>query len=228
VDAADGLAAAGDISGDAAIAWLQGPPGATELMAAQLYEPPGGLSPVRTLAYVNTPQPVLAWGRPSGWGPMKYSLSIDRTPVGQTYATSTTVPAPLANGPHTWQVTASNPAGEQSPARAATVFVDTVPPVAGLRLPRRTTLGQKVRAVLRYGDHPPAGEPAADASGVATVVIRWGDGKVSRVALGARSLTHVYRRRGRYRIALVVTDRAGNVTRVVKFVKVVGRSGHGG
>ncbi|HLX34948.1 MAG TPA: hypothetical protein VKR30_06835, partial [Candidatus Limnocylindrales bacterium] len=45
VDAADGLAAAGDASGDAAVAWVQGAPGALAIVVAELYQSPGALSP---------------------------------------------------------------------------------------------------------------------------------------------------------------------------------------
>ena len=40
-DAARGLAAAGDISGDVAIAWVQGTGASTEIVADELYQPPG-------------------------------------------------------------------------------------------------------------------------------------------------------------------------------------------
>jgi hypothetical protein len=222
-DAADGLAAAGDILGDAAVAWLQGAPGATQLIVEQLYQPPGGFSPAKAFAYATTAQPFVAWTRPSGWGPMSYALSVDGVQVGQVASTSATIPGPLSDGPHTWLVTVSNPAGQQNRSRVATVFVDTVAPTASLGVPKRKTLGFVVRAVLRYADHPPAGLPGADASGVATVVVRWGDGASTRLVLGTHVLTHLYKRTGRHEISLIVTDRAGNRTKVVKVLKVVKR-----
>jgi hypothetical protein len=222
-DAADGLAAAGDISGDVAVAWLQGASGSVKLIVDQLYEPPGGFSPTKTFAYATTAQPVLTWTRPSGWGPMTYALTVDGTLVSQTNSTSSLIPAPLSNGPHSWRVMVTNPAGQQTPSALATVFVDTIPPTATLKLPKRSAVGFTVRAVVRYADHPPAGQPRADASGVATVLVRWGDGKTTRVSFGRHTLTHVYKRVGRYQITLVVTDKAGNRTRVIKFLKIVKR-----
>lgn len=219
-DASDGLAAAGDISGDSAIAWLQGGPGATQVMVNQLYEPPGGFSALKSLAYSRRLQPVLAWTQPSGWGPIRYTVSVDGVQVEQTYATSVQVPTPLSNGPHSWQVTATNPAGQQSRTSLATVFVDTVPPRASLKLLGKAHAGSRFRLRISARDRPPPGQPGYDASGVVTVLIRWGDRSHLLSKPGTHVLSHVYRRPGRYRITLVVKDRAGNIARVVKWVKV--------
>jgi hypothetical protein len=196
-------------------------------MVNQLYEPPGGFSAVKPLAYSRRPQPVLAWTRPNGWGPIRYTLSLDAVQVGQTYATSSQVPTPLSNGPHGWQVTATNPAGQQSRAALATVFVDTVPPRAFLKLLERAHAGSRFRIRISGRDRPPAGQPGYDASGVVTVLVQWGDGSRLRLKRGTHVVSHVYRHSGRYRITLVVKDRAGNVTRVVKTVKVTKRRHHG-
>lgn len=225
IDAADGLGAAGDTSGDVAVAWFQGPPSASELVVGQMYEPPGGFSPTRPSVYTSNPQPVLAWGRPSGWGPMSYSVTLDGAQLSHQSSTSLQVPAPLGNGPHYWQVTATNPAGQQSQASAATVFVDTVPPNGVLKLHARVSAKSLLHVVVRYFDRPPPGEPAGDASGVAKVVVHWGDGSTLHVRFGTHHVSHSYKRPGRYRVTLVITDRAGNVTRIVKYVKVV-KPGH--
>jgi hypothetical protein len=219
-DAADGLAAAGDVNGEAAVGWLQGPPGGTQLMVEQMYQPPGPFSTVGPHGYVNSAQPVVAWKRPRGWGPMTYSLSVDGAQVAQTSATSAQLPVPVADGPHSWQVTASNPGGQQVATHVIPIFVDTVPPEAAVRVASRALLGARVRATVNYADHPPAGEPPPDASGVATVVVRWGDRTTLRLHPGSHRIFHVYRRAGRYRVLVLVTDRAGNTTRVLKIVKV--------
>jgi len=220
-DAADGLAADGDASNEAAVAWIQGTPGALQLMVAQMYEPPGGFSPLSAFQYTRQPQPVLAWSRPAGWGPITYSVAIDGTIVAQTRATSIQPPAPLADGPHTWQVTATNPVGQQSRTAPATVFVDSTPPVGTLRVVGRRLVGLPLHVRVSYADRPPAGAPGYDASGVATLLIRWGDGTLTHFARGTRLLTHVYRRPGRYQITLVITDRAGNRTQVSEVVRIL-------
>ena len=59
-DAAAGLAGSGDVDGDAAVAWVQGVAPVQRIVAAQLYQPPGGLSLVRVGA-TNTVQPTFTW-----------------------------------------------------------------------------------------------------------------------------------------------------------------------
>lgn len=220
-DAADGIAADGDVTGDAAVAWLQGGPGATVVMVEQMYQPPTAFSGLNPHGYANASQPVLAWNTPLGWGPVRYSLIVDGASMGQTYSTSLLVPVPLTDGPHSWRVIATNPAGQGSQTSGATIFIDTVAPAARIGLLGRATAGAQLRVSIGYGDHPPAGQPASYASGVAKVTVNWGDGTVVHVHLGKRLVIHRYRRPGRYKITLLVTDKAGNATRVLRLVTVV-------
>jgi hypothetical protein len=220
-DAADGIAADGDVSGDVAVAWLQGPPGATRVMVEQMYQAPTAFAGQNPSRYTNGSQPVLAWNTPIGWGPMRYSLFVDGALMGQTYSNFLQVPVPLTDGRHNWRVIATNPVGQQNQTRGATIFVDTVPPTGQIRLLGRATLGSKLHVSIGYGDHPPVGQPAFDASGVAEVTMSWGDGTLVRVPLGKHLVFHQYRRAGRYQITLLVVDKAGNATQVVKLVKVV-------
>jgi hypothetical protein len=220
VDSAVGPAAAGDISGDAAVAWLQGQSGSLQLVVDQLYEGPGGFSAPQPFAYTTSTQPTLSWTRPRGWGPMSYSLTIDGAAAGQTFATAARPPTPLPDGPHSWDVTATNPAGQQSSAATAIVFIDTVAPTAKLKLRGQRVAGSQLRAVVKYSDLPQPGEPGGDASGVAKVTIHWGDGSLVHLNRGTHRVSHIYRRAGTYEVRLVVIDRTGNRTRVVKFVKI--------
>jgi len=219
-DAADGLAAAGDVSGEAVVAWLQGVPGSSAIMVGQLYQPPGPFSVVKGPAFVRTSQPAFAWTRPRGWGPLQYSLTVDGAVITQTAATATAAPAPLPDGRHTWDVVAANPAGQQRATKSASVFIDTVAPTVKLKLRGSPLVARIVRARVAYADPPPVGEPLSDASGVARIVIRWGDGTSTRVRVGAHVSAHVYGRSGHYRITVLVSDRAGNVTRVSVRLKI--------
>lgn len=207
-DAADGLDAWGDSAGDAAVAWVQGPPGGRQIVVAQMYQPPGGFSLITRARYVRTAVPRLAWN-PSrtDWGPLRYQVSVDGNQVGATYGTSMRVPAALRDGPHSWDVVAINPAGLTNTARRSGFFVDTVRPTASLKLRGKRQVGKPVHAYVRDADRPPAAEPGARASGIARVVIRWGDRTSNRIK---HSKFHVYKRAGRYTITVVVTDRAGN------------------
>jgi hypothetical protein len=101
------------------------------------------------------------------------------------------------------------------------MFIDTVAPHVRLRLRSPAVAGTGLKANLAYTDPPPAGEAPSAASGVARVVIRWGDGTATRLRLGTHTVIHTYRRSGRYRITVLVSDRAGNLTRLVSKLKVV-------
>jgi hypothetical protein len=101
------------------------------------------------------------------------------------------------------------------------VFVDTVPPTGAMTLYGRQLTGSMLHVFVTYVDLQPAGEPPTDASGVANVVVRWGDGTVVPLTLGSHRSFHAYLRPGHYMLSLLVTDRAGNSTRQVFSVNIV-------
>ena len=117
-------------------------------------------------------------------------------------------------------MTASNPAGQQSHDRQATLFVDTVAPAGSVSVHGRKQTGSRLHLYIAYADRPPTGEPPAAASGVAKVLVQWGDRTTTRLRLGRHRSFHAYRRPGRYRVTVTVTDKAGNVKRVVSVIKV--------
>ncbi len=221
VDAADGIAAAGDAYGEAAVAWLQGAPGSSAVMVDQMYQSPGPFAAIRPLRYARSSQPVFSWTTPHGWGPMRYSLNASGATVAQTYASSAVPAAPLPDGRHSWQVVSTNPAGQQSRTKVASVFIDTVPPRVKIRLPRLGQTGARFATTVTYSDPPPPGEPRSDASGVAKVLVKWGDGKSTKVKLHTHPASHVYGHSGRYKITVTVTDKAGNVTKLTTTVRVL-------
>ena len=55
---------------------------------------------------------------------------------------------------------------------------------------------------------------------MARLTIHWGDGHVVRLKAGAHRLAHAYRRPGRYRVTIVIVDRAGNQTAVVRRLEI--------
>jgi hypothetical protein len=221
-DVVNGFAAAGDVAGDAAVVWLQGSSGNDWLMTEQMYQPPGPISAVKSFRYENAGYPVLQWTPAhEPWGPMTYTVTVDGTPVAQTNWSAARSSTAVADGPHSWQVSGTNPAGQSTQAQAATVFVDTVPPIAAMTLYGRSLVRSKLHVYATYVDLPRSGEPPTDASGIANAVVRWGDGTVVRLKRGAHRSYHAYRRPGHYVVSLLVTDRAGNVTRQVIPVAVV-------
>lgn len=214
-DAADGLFAGGDYNGNSVVAWVQGTAGAKRIVADQLYKPPGGFGNGAKLTYVRSAQPVLSWSSShDNWGPISYAVTLDGVAIGHTNANVLTVPAPLSNGPHTWQVIAANAAGLQNSTGIATVFVDTVPPEGAFFVNGVHRAGRVLHLAISDADLPPAGLPASDASGIQSVTIAWGDHS------GARGRSHAYARAGTYTVRVTVTDRAGNSTTGAIKVKI--------
>jgi hypothetical protein len=216
-DANSGLAAAGDVAGDAAIAWLQGSAGAAEIVAAQLFQPPGPIAPLSKFRYAVSDHPLVAWSPAAEtWGPVRYLVSVDGVQVAQTQSTRIRVPTTVADGPHIWQVTATNRAGLTDSPRSATVWVDTVPRRVSFTLTGRRRVGSTLHITVIYTDSPPPGPPA-DASGTAEVLVKWGDGSSYKITHGK---FHAYRRSGRYKLTVIVKDRAGNTTTVTREVTI--------
>jgi hypothetical protein len=222
-NADQGLEATGDVAGDAAAAWVQGSGANTRIVAAQLYQPPGGFNPSKSFAYSRSARPLLSWSPASElWGAPEYLVKIDGAVVGQTTATSFIPPAPLVDGRRVYQVTAVNAAGLATAARAATVFVDTVKPKVSLTFSGTRATGYTIHVRARYSDPPPPGLPKSAASGVATVYINWGD-HTAKARIRRTTATHVYKRKRTYTVTVTVTDRAGNRTVVKKKLVIAAR-----
>ncbi|HET9103349.1 MAG TPA: hypothetical protein VFN55_08335 [Solirubrobacteraceae bacterium] len=228
--AAQGLAAGGDVSGDAAVAWVQGSGDQTRIVAAQLFQAPRGFAPPTAFTYAQTPQPQLAWSAaPELWGPVNYIVKLDGNVLGGTQATTFVPPAPLLQGRHVWQVSATNLAGLTVLDRPSKVFIDSVAPKITARvLGRVHPLGTIVGLALATSDAPPL-LPASDGSGVKTLTLKWGDrGRGSSLVLRpsprTRRLSHRYARRGRYRITVIAVDRAGNRSVVTRTLTVTLRA----
>jgi hypothetical protein len=216
-DADRGLAAAGDLAGDAAVAWVQGTGAGTQIVAGQLYQTPGTFAPPSTFTYQTGTQPVLAWSAASElWGPLHYVVTLDGAQIADTPATGMRTPAPIADGGHTWQVTAVNQVGLTTAARAATVFVDTHPPSVSFVVTGRRTVGSTVHIAVGVTDSPPPLTPA-QASGIKTIQVKWGDGAKYFITTGK---FHVYKRRRTYTVTVIAKDRAGNRTVLTRQVTI--------
>jgi hypothetical protein len=219
-DADRGLADAGDVAGDAAVAWVQGSGAGTSIVAAQLFQAPGGFVASNSFRYVVTASPALYWSPAAElWGAPTYVVRIDGTPVGQTTATRMVPPAPLADGRHSYQLSAVNLAGATTNAATATVFVDTVAPRAIWKLRGTSVVNTRERLRVAYSDPPPAGLPSSAASGVASVYVNWGD-RSPRARIRRTTASHVYERIRTYTITITLTDRAGNRTVIIHKLKI--------
>lgn len=209
-NAAQGLIAAGDHGGDVAIAYVQGSGASTMIEVAQLVYPPGSFGALRAPHFRTTTTPVLSWSAPRElWGATQYTVSIDGVAAGSTYATSFRPAAPVSQGPHTFVVTAVNAHQLTSSASPASFFVDSLPPVGHFTLRGAERVDGTLRLRVRYTDVQ-TGVPPADTSGVATVVVKWGDGTSNRIRV--QTATHRYLRAGRHLMTITIADRAGNRT----------------
>ncbi len=84
-NAAQGLATAGDVNGDVAVAWAQGSGTATAIEVAQLYQPSAAPLPRNPVSYTKNNRPTLSWTPPTNsWGPFTYTLFVGSTAVGTT------------------------------------------------------------------------------------------------------------------------------------------------
>jgi hypothetical protein len=209
-NAAEGLFAAGDHGGDVAIAYVQGSSSSTTIQVAELVYPPGTFGVTSKPYYRNSATPAVTWTTPRElWGPTTYAVAFDGVAGGSTGGTSFRPTAPLAQGPHTFVVTAVNAHGLTSAAAPGRFFVDGLPPVGHFTVKGALHAGAQVRLRVLYSDVRP-GVARADTSGVASVVVSWGDRTSTRIRV--RSATHSYGRAGRYLMKITIADRAGNKT----------------
>ena len=220
-NADSGLVATGDVAGDAAIAWVQGTGASTRIVAAQLFQAPGSFSATHSFAYVRTVRPTLSWSAAAElWGSPTYTVNVDGAAVAQTQALAYVPPAPLAQGRHSYQITAANQAAASTPAGPATVFVDTIPPIVSVAIIGKLYVHRTVHLTVSATDAPPGVITRAQASGIATIDVRFGDG--SRFFVN-RGKYHAYARTGRYTVTVVVTDRAGNRTTVRDRIRITNK-----
>lgn len=209
-NASEGLLTAGDHGGDVAIAFVQGMGPATTIQVAELIYPPGSFGVTSAPPYRTSATPALTWSAPRElWGPLQYTVSIDGAAVGSTGATSFRPTAPLSQGPHTFVVTAQNAHGLTSSASPGHFYVDSLPPVGKATLSGHMRANSVLRLRVTYSDNHP-GVPAADASGVKTVIVNWGDGTSTQIRVN--SATHRYLHPRTYKLTVTITDRAGNRT----------------
>jgi hypothetical protein len=151
------------------------------------------------------------------WGPTTYTVAIDGVAVGSSSGTSFAPTTPLSQGPHTFVVTATNQHGLTSTASPGHFFVDSLPPVGTFTLTGTQRVNGLLHLRVRYADVQP-GILAADTSGVATVLVKWGDRTSNRIRV--QTATHRYLRTGRYKMTITITDRAGNSTVLTKVLHI--------
>jgi hypothetical protein len=214
-DAAGGLFAGSDIAADVAVAWLQGTGAGKSIVTDQLYHAVGVFKVEASFQYARSANPVLSWTPPrERWGPT-YTVTIDGAAVANTRSTSLRAPT-LTEGAHSWSVTGVNGGGLQSSTKAATVFVDSVPPAVSFRVSGKYRARKPLHLRAKYTDIPAAGT-RSQSSGIATVTVHWGDRTSDTIG---HNKYHVYAAPGRYKVRVIATDKAGNSTAVVKTLRI--------
>jgi hypothetical protein len=207
VDPALGFDMATDRGGGAIVAWVQGDAAGRRIVAGAFDRPPG-----RFLGYTGArccrgPLPTLTWQTAFDlWGPLRYEVSVDGVVVGQSAGTTLRLTQPLTGGKHRWQVRAIDIRGQATRSKTRNLRVDDRKPLLSVgyrRHERVVTLGVRARDDSRHGHL---------ASGLARVVVSWGDRTpVTTGAFGVRAV-HRYRHKGTYVLKVTARDKAGNET----------------
>ncbi len=220
--AADGLFAAGDDSGNIAVAWVQDVPGRGRAVAVSTVDqPPARFAAKAVRGFQRSDRPTLTWGiAREQWG-RYFRVTIDGVEAGVTGQRSFRPRTPLAQGAHTWQVTALDRRGQQFAAGSSTVKIDSVAAFVRARLTGARHAGGLLRLLVQATDTPTGTARKAAGvvtSGVREILVDWGDGSApERIRRGTQ---HAYVRPGRFTLRVFVLDRAGNRTLVRQALRI--------
>ena len=210
-----GFDVATDRASGAIVAWVQGGADDRRIVAGYLDRPPGFFAGYTSQRCCQPALAKLSWQPAFNlWGPVRYVVSVDGTPVGETAAPSLQLTTPLATGAHRWQVIAFDARGQSKRARTRSIRVDARAPSLAVSYRRK---GRVVRLSVRARD---PGVRGRSATGLRSVVVSWGDR--TKGARGTSSLraSHRYPRGASYPLQITATDRAGNVRTSLRTVRI--------
>ncbi|MDP1850011.1 MAG: hypothetical protein Q8K79_19655 [Solirubrobacteraceae bacterium] len=215
VAAALGFDVAADRASGAVVAWVQGGPEDRRIVAGYLDRPPGFFAGYTSQRCCQSALPRLSWQPAFNlWGPVRYLVSVDGRPVGETTERFFGLTAPLRAGAHRWQVTAVDPRGQSKRSRTRTVRVDARAPSLVVSYRRR---GRVVRLSVRARD---IGVRGRSATGLRSVVVTWGDRTKRAAGTSSVRASHRYRRGGSYPLRIIAKDRAGNERTSLRTVRI--------
>jgi hypothetical protein len=210
VDVDAGLDVAVNRVSDTVMVFVQGIGDGRRLVAAAFDRRPGILNVSTTSRYRKLRRPQLAWSASFDlWGPLTYRPVVDGVPVGETQGTRLALPADLADGVHTWTVSATDRRGQTIVSKPGTLRVDGTPPALTFKLAGVKVAGRTLSLTAQAADPAPA-------SGLLRTVISFGEG--NRVF--SRSAKHVYAKGGKYTLRISATDRAGNATVLKRVITI--------
>lgn len=195
--AVSGLSLGGSGQGDALMAWMQGPPGRSEVVGDFVQAPPSTLIVSTPSSWVRKREATVTWEPVSDAAPgVSYSIYVDgRELMSGLHQTSVNLrSALLGNGVHQVQVLATDSANQRTMSVKAPLKIDVDPPIVKVQL-----IDHRRGVEVRVSD---------DASGVNAQATRisFGDGARSSEHARAR---HLYRHAGLYTITAKVRDNVG-------------------
>lgn len=193
------LDAAGSLRGDAIVGFAQGPDGDRQIVATIVDAAPSSF--VLTLPdWSRARRPTLSWDRSfDALGPVSYTVVIDGRRVARTSRLRLTLrEGTLSQGPHQVRVVARDSKGQTTAARPASYRLDRQAPLVRLKGSGRRRSVQIVDPGGRRASGPAKERSSVD----------WGDDRF--VDGVTRRAGHRYRRPGRYTIAVIAVDAAGN------------------
>ena len=202
-----GFEAAVDRASGGIVAWVQGEPGNRQIVASLFDREPGSFAGFTSQRCCQPALARLSWSASFGlWGATRYEVRVNGALVGATTATNLTLATPLAGPTHRWQVTAIDVRGQTRRSKTRLLRVDSIAPRMSVGYKRNKRV---VDVSVRARDIGGAGTRS---SGIASVVISWGDrtrgaGGTSRV-----KARHRYAAPGTYPLDITARDKAGNVT----------------
>jgi hypothetical protein len=209
-----GFDVAADRASGVVVAWVQGGPADRKIVAGYLDRVPGAFSGYTSQRCCQGGLPRLSW-QPAFdlWGTVRYVVTVDGKPVGETTDTRLQLTTPIAGPTHTWQVLAVDVRGQTKRSRTRRLRTDDVNPRLSVGYKR---MGRVVTLSLRARDPDPRGHRA---SGVRGIVVAWGDRTKGTRGEFVLRVRHRYRHKGTYPLEIVATDRAGNERRVRRTVR---------
>jgi hypothetical protein len=209
------LQAASDRAGGAVVAWMQGGPGDRRIVAGYFDRPPLRFAGYTTQRCCRGPAPLLRWQEAFDlWGATRYEVFVDGALVGRSASTALKVMTPLRGGTHQWQVRAIDIRGGATRTLTRLLRIDDRKPLLTVRYKRSKRV---VTLAARARDDGRSGHLA---SGLAGIVVSWGDrapGVSGRFAVRA---THRYGRGGAYTLTVTARDAAGNEAVSTRTVRI--------
>ncbi len=215
VQPALGFDAASDRAGGVLVAWMQGEAGNRRLVGGLFDREPGSFRGYNSQHCCRNATPSLSWQKSFDlWGTIRYEVSVDGTPVGETTGNSFKLGEELSDGTHKWQVTATDIRGQSTRSKTRRLRIDARRPLLSVSYKRSKRV---VTLSVRARDNARAPKRT---SGMKGVVVSWGDrtkGSRGRSRVRAK---HRYRRKGTYPLEITATDKAGNETVSKRTVRI--------